>query len=96
MKRFAQVKLNVEFIKQENRYVAYSPALDLSTSGKSLAEVKRRFAEATGLFMEELNKSGTTEEVFKELGWKITRNEVTPPKVVNQEMMDLRVPVGAR
>ena len=51
MKRFVQVKLSVEFIKQENRYIAYSPALDLATSGKSLAEVKRRFAEVAELFM---------------------------------------------
>ena len=52
MKRFVQVKLSVEFIKQENRYIAYSPALDLSTSGKTFEEAKKHFAEAATLFFE--------------------------------------------
>lgn len=49
------VSLPVAILRESNRFIAYTPALDLSTSGKSFAEAKARFQEAAELFFEELS-----------------------------------------
>jgi hypothetical protein len=81
-------------LKQGNRYIVYSPALDLSTSGKSEREAKKRFGEAALLLVEELDKAGTLTEVLGELGWRQERKRWTPPAVISQASVDLHVPVA--
>jgi len=93
MKKIAAIKLSVSVLKQDNRYVAYSPALDLSTSGKSETEAKKRFGEAALLLIEELDKAGTLREMFKELGWKQAQKRWSPPKEV-QKSVELQIPAG--
>ena len=77
------LQLNIDILKQGNRYVAYSPALDISTSGKSEEEVRKRFAENVEIFFEELNEAGTLKEVLYELGWKKVSKKWQPPQVSN-------------
>ena len=94
-KALANVSLQVSFLKEGKRYVAYSPALDLSTSGKTFDEARNRFEEASVLFLEELHKAGTTENVLKSLGWqKKQPRSWTPPIIVSQETQTLHVPVA--
>lgn len=95
MKKFAQINLIVNILKQSNRYVVYSPALDLSTSGRSEIEAKKRFGEAALLFIDELNKAGTLKDVLGELGWRHSQKQWSPPKIVYQEAMGVRMPVTA-
>ncbi len=94
MKKLAQIKLSVSILKQAKRYIAYSPAFDLSTSGKSEQEAKKRFAEAALLLVEELDKAGTLDEVLKELGWENKRRQWNPPHTSN-ESIGLRMPIPA-
>ena len=47
-------KLPVIITKQNRRFVAYTPALDISTSGKTQKEVKNKFIELVNLFLEEI------------------------------------------
>ena len=54
----------VTYFREGQRFVAYSPALDLSTSGRTFDEVKRRFNEAAEIFFEEIVKRGTLREVL--------------------------------
>ena len=89
------IKLSVTFLREGKKFIAYSPALDLSTSGKSLKEAKKRFEEASTLFIEELNKKGTTTEVLKELGWTVGDRRLTPPVIVGHDTQAVRVPVMA-
>ena len=42
--------LTVNFLREGKRFIAYSPALDLSTSGKTYEEARQRFQEAAQLF----------------------------------------------
>ena len=95
MKKFAQSKLTIQVLKQAKRYIAYSPALDLSTSGRSEAEAKKRFGEAAMLFIEELDKAGTLRDVLRELGWKQTQKQWSPPKIVSEGAIGVRMPVAA-
>ncbi len=71
MKKFnLNFNLPVSIMKEKEKYVAFTPALDLSTSGKNYEEVKKRFIEAVSIFFEEIIKDGTMDEVLKDLGWK--------------------------
>ncbi len=54
-----QTKLPVQIFKQGRRFVAYTPLLDLSTSGRSEKEVKIRFHKLVNIFFEELTQAGT-------------------------------------
>lgn len=88
-----EVKLQVSFLREGERYIAYAPALDLSTSGKSYAQAQKRFDEIAHLFFEELIKKGTLEEVLSDLGWRRVQAQWNPPMVVGQESKSVRVAV---
>ncbi len=91
----AKTKLNfslpVSFIREDNRIVAYSPAIDLSTSGKTYEEAKKRFVEASSIFFEEIVGQGTMDEVLKELGWRKVRQQWIPSVVISQESQEVSV-----
>ena len=87
-----QFTLPVSVLKEDKRYIAYTPALDFSSSGKTYAEAKERFGEAVHLFFEELVKAGTLDRVLADLGWKKMRSEWRPPVVISQDTEEVRVP----
>jgi len=87
-----EFKLPVSILREDKRFVAYTPALDLSTSGKSYKEAKKRFEEIVTIFFEELIKKGTLEEVLRSLGWKRVQSKWNPPIVISQESQTIRVP----
>ena len=84
--------LPVVITKQNKRFVAYTPALDISTSGKSEKDVKAKFVELARIFFDEIIEAGTLSEVLSELGWKRIQKRWTPPKVVSAQSVDLRIP----
>jgi len=92
MKKF-NFKIPVTIFKEGNMFVAYTPALDLSTSGKTFAQVKERFAEAITVFFEEIEKMGTKDEVLSSLGWQKTKQEWRPLAPVAHEMQAFQVAV---
>lgn len=81
-----QFNLPVTILKEGKRFVAYSPALDLSTSGKTFKETQKRFVEAAMIFFEEIIKKKTIDEVLGDLGWKKSKKEWQPPVVVSQKL----------
>ncbi len=54
-----QLSLPVTFLKEGSSFVAYSPALDLSTVGDTFEQAKARFEEAVQIFFEEIAEKGT-------------------------------------
>ena len=94
MKKIAfQANLAVTFLREGKQFVAYAPALDLSTSGQTLEQAKKRFAEAVQIFFEECQRLGTLLEVLVDLGWQKGKNTLTPPAVVAQDYQQFRVPL---
>lgn len=87
--------LPVSIFREGNIYVASTPVLDLSTSASTYEEVKKRFEEIVGIFLEEVSKQGTLDENLKNLGWRKVRKEWTSPVVVSQTLEDFKVPVYA-
>jgi predicted RNase H-like HicB family nuclease len=84
--------LPVVITKQNRRFVAYTPALDISTSGKTEKEVKQRFAELVNIFLEEIIEEKTVEDVLSELGWKKVQKRWAPPKVISSNFINLKIP----
>lgn len=84
--------LPVTIFREGEAFVAYTPALDLSSVGKTEADAKRMFAEAVEAFFEELAVMGTTEAALKDLGWTNSDGKFAPPLVVEQSLMNVMVP----
>lgn len=87
--------LPVVITKQGKRFVAYTPALDISTSGKSEKEVKLRFEELANIFFEEISEAGTINDVLSELGWKKEQKKWAPPQVVSSSSIGFHIPALA-
>lgn len=87
-----KVNLPLSILREGKRFVAYSPALDLSTSGRSYGEARQRFAEAVDIFFDEVLRRGTLGEVLRELGWHRAQSRWVPPVVVSQETQSVRLP----
>ena len=51
-----KIKLTVNFIKDHKQIIAYSPALDISTVGKSEAHAKKRFQELVKIFLDDISE----------------------------------------
>lgn len=90
-----QAVLPVTFLREDGQFVAYSPALDLSTCGDSFERAQERFAEVAQLFFEEAHKMGTLEDVLLDLGWTKKDRQLTPPVVVAQESQMVSIPMPA-
>lgn len=77
-------------------FVAYAPALDVSTAGKTLKEVKSNLEELVSIFFEETEKHGTTEDALYSLGWeKVTKNKSSdwlPPLEIEHATTKVCVP----
>jgi predicted RNase H-like HicB family nuclease len=78
------------FMKEGKSYIAFSPALDLSTCGRTFEEAKSNFTEALEIFLEECLSMGTLNEVLESCGWVKSRNkEWTPPAYIGEERIEL-------
>lgn len=53
-----EFNITVDFFKEGETFVAYSPVFDLSTCGRTFEQAKRRFEEMAGIFIEETKKRG--------------------------------------
>jgi len=96
--KFQKVILTVAFYREANKFIAYSPSLDLSTCGNTQEQAKERFEEILRLFLEETDKMGTLEDVLLGCGWKKVghpRKCWQPPVFVGQTQEEVRLPCPA-
>ena len=88
-------QLPVTITKQNRRFVASSPALDISTSGKSVKDVQNQFVELAGIFPEEIIQAGTVSDVLSELGWQKVEKKWNPPQVISSDFIGVQIPTFA-
>lgn len=86
-------QLPVSIFREGKHFIAYTPALDLSTSGKDYAQVKKRFGEVVSIFFDEVVKKGTLKEVLEGFGWTKVKKQWNPPVLVSQESEQIEVVV---
>lgn len=72
-----EIVLDVCLFEDEGNYIAHCPALDISSYGTSEDEAQELFNEAVTIFLDEVEKKGTLENVLLDLGWQLKRK----PKV---------------
>jgi len=95
LKNALSFNLPVLITKQNKRFVAYTPALDISTSGKSTKDAQKKFTELVNVFLEEIFEAKTADNVLSELGWKKVQKKWNPPEIVSSQSIGLRIPVFA-
>jgi predicted RNase H-like HicB family nuclease len=83
------VGVDVLFLKEGRYVVAYAPALELSSYGRTEQAAKRAFEEALGIFLEETERKGTLERVLLRLGWTLSRSRYDPPRWTAGELLNL-------
>ena len=86
-----EAQLPLTIFKEGKTFVAYSPAIDLATSGKDFDEVNKRFGEILKIFIEELIKKGTLEQVLEENGWTKTNKQWSPPTFIAHKNIPVKV-----
>ena len=95
MKTRTQINVNVPvtYFKEDKSFVAYTPALDLSSAGKTLKQAQKNIAEAVEIFMEEICNRGVADEVLLSLGWKKVSKtkQWMPPIFVSQGLLPVTV-----
>lgn len=88
-----QFTLPVSIFKEGNDFVAYTPVLDLSTSGDTFEKAQKNFVKAVNIFFEELIEMGTVNEVLVGLGWQKKNNTLVPPVVVTNQTENFSFPL---
>ncbi len=73
-----QVFLPLLMWKEEMQFVAFTPALDLSSSGDSEKEALANFSEAVELFVETALERNLLREILESLGWRLESNKWIP------------------
>jgi hypothetical protein len=92
--RFMEINLPVVFLKEGKRFIAYTPALDLSTCANTFKKAQKRFEELVTIFFEELEKKGTLDEVLTECGWRklhTPKGDWIPPRFIGQTQETIKV-----
>jgi len=91
-----EAKIPVLFFQEGKKVVAYSPALDLSSCGDSEEQARKRFDEAARIFLTEIARMGTIEEVLEECGWHKApgRHAWSPPVYRSCTEEPIKIPVG--
>lgn len=77
-----EYRFQIDFylFREDAIYIAYCPALDLSSSGETHTEAISNFYEAFQLYVETCIEAGTLIQDLKQLGWEIKDASIQPPK----------------
>lgn len=90
------MQIPVEFIQEGEYILAHTPALEVTTSGKTIEEAKANFREAVDLWVETCIEMGTLEKALKELGWQQEKihghTHLAPPKVIQRTEEPICIP----
>ena len=92
-KTMIKANIPVIYLKEGEAFVCYSPAFDLAAHGDSFEDAERSFAQALKLFIAQVSKKGTWDDVLSECGWEKIRHEWTPPRIIGQDNKEITIPV---
>ncbi len=90
-----EAKITVLFFEEGDKVIAYSPAFDLSSCGDTEGIARDRFAEAVAIFLSEINKMGTLNEVMEECGWhRVPEKQGWYPPIYKTREEAISIPLG--
>ncbi len=83
------ININIQIVlfQENNIWVAYCPALELSSYSDDQEEAKTAFDEAINIFFAETDRKGTLERYLLKLGWQL---QLKPKPIYNQPDFSLQ------
>jgi hypothetical protein len=86
-KNSVTVEVQVILFQEGDQWIAYCPALELSSYGDNQKDAKKSFDEAMSIFLKETDRKGTLERYLLKLGWQLQQK---PVPVYNQPTISLK------
>lgn len=80
------VKVEVALFQEDGIWVAYCPALEVSSYGDDKDEAREAFEEAMQIFLAETERKGTLEKYLLKLGWQLQQK---PKPMYNQPQISI-------
>jgi len=81
------VNVQVVLFQEDGIWVAYCPALELSSYGDNQDEAREAFDEAMKIFLSETDRKGTLERYLLKIGWQLQQK---PRPLYNQPNLSLQ------
>ena len=81
------VDVQVALFQEDGIWVAYCPALEVSSYGDDKNEAIEAFEEAMQIFLSETDRKGTLERYLLKLGWQLQQK---PKAMYNQPHLSLQ------
>ncbi len=82
---------DVHIFKEGNAYVAYVPALDLSTCGATDDEARRNIRDAVRGFLAASANMGTLDEILQEAGYEREGETWRAPEFVSVDRLTMSI-----
>ena len=85
-----QIDFDIIVYRENETFIAYCPELDVSSCGNTINHAKEMLRTAVRLFLEEVEKMGTLDEILSEANYvKDTSGRWVPPKLVATELASI-------
>jgi len=85
-----QIDFDIIVYRENETFIAYCPELDVSSCGNTINHAKEMLRTAVRLFLEEVEKMVTLDEILSEANYvKDTSGRWIPPKLVATELASI-------
>jgi len=74
-----ETRLVVAVYQEGDYFVAYCPALEISSYSQTVEQAKTEFEQEVQIFFSETIRKGTLEKLLLKYGWTLQSNNFTPP-----------------
>ena len=82
---------DVHIFKERNTYVAYVPALDVSSCGATDDEARRNIRDAVSGYLETSADMGTLDEILQEAGYERQGEHWRAPEFVSVDRLTMSI-----
>ena len=82
---------DTHIFREGETYVAYAPALDVSSCGATDEEARRNIRDAVRGFLAASAELGTLEEILEEAGYRRDGDRWIPPEFVSLDRLAMNV-----
>ena len=76
-----EVILTIALFKEDKYFIAYCPALELSSYATTIDKAKKEFNKEVDIFFKETIRKGTLERLLLKYGWTLKMKEFKPPSL---------------
>src|ERR1700722_16320158 len=93
--RLPEIAFTAHVWKEGTTFVGYTPELNVSSCGDSVAEARARLREAVSLFLEECSQRGTLGAILAESGFEKRGQSYRPRRIISRAKFRLAVPLAS-